>query len=100
MAKYFRNVFVDGCWLHHISPSAYRAALTSWIETVPHSKIFAWGGDQRTLEGSLASLVQARDLVADVLADLVQREYFSMELALEVGARVLYKNGLEFWRLA
>jgi len=100
MAKYFRNVHVDGCWLHQISPSAYRAALTSWIETVPLTKIFAWGGDHRTIEASYASLAQARDLVADVLADLVERRYFGMDLALEVAERILYRNGLEFWRLA
>jgi len=38
--------------------------------------------------------------VADVLADLVERRYFGMDLALEVAERILYRNGLEFWRLA
>ena len=100
MAKYFSNVYIDGCWLHHISPSAYRAALTSWIETVPMNKIFAWGGDHNLLEHSYASLAMARELVVDVLADLVNRGYFDVDLALVVGRRILCDNGVEFWRLA
>jgi hypothetical protein len=100
MAKYFVNVYIDGCWLHHISPSAYRAALTSWIETVPMNKIFAWGGDHNLLEHSYASLAMARELVIDVLTGLVDRGYFDVDIALEVAGRILYGNGVEFWRLA
>jgi len=100
MAKYFPNVYVDGCWLTHISPSAYRAALTSWIETVPMNKIFAWGGDHNILEPSYASLALAKDLVADVLAELVDRGYFDVDLALEVARRIFHDNGVEFWRIA
>jgi len=99
MAKYFPNVHIDGCWLSHISPSVYRRALTSWIETVPMSKIFAWGGDHTILEHSYASLAPARDLVADVLTELVDRGYFDTELALRVARRILHDNGAEFWRL-
>jgi hypothetical protein len=98
MAKYFPNVVIDGCWLHHISPSAYRMALTSWIETVPLTKIIAWGGDHTLLEHSFASLLLARDLVTDVLAELVDRGYFDVDLALETARRILYANALEFWR--
>jgi hypothetical protein len=99
MAKYFPNVYVNGCWLHHISPSAYRAALTSWIETVPMNKIFAWGGDHNLLEHSYASLAMARQLVAEVLAGLVNRGYFDADVALEVARCVLHDNGVKFWRL-
>jgi len=100
MAKYFPNVYINGCWLHHISPSAYRAALTAWIETVPLNKIFAWGGDHSSmLEHSYASLSLAKDLVADVMADLVDRGYFDVELALAVTKRIFHDNGAEFWHL-
>ena len=99
MAKYFPNVTIDGCWLHHISPSAYREALTSWIEVVPMNKIFAWGGDHTIFEHSYASLSLAKELVADVLADLVNRDYFDVDLALVVARRILHDNGAEFWRI-
>lgn len=100
MAKYFPKVYIDGCWLHHISPSAYRGALTAWIETVPMNKIFAWGGDHALIEHSYGSLLLAKDLIADVLTDLVERNYFDLELALVVAKRILHENGAEFWRLS
>ena len=99
LAHNHQNVFIDGCWLHHISYSGFREALTSWIENVPMNKIFAWGGDHGMLEQSYGSLVVGRELVADVLTDLVERDYFDEELALEVARRILHDNGVEFWRL-
>jgi hypothetical protein len=42
-------------------------------------------------------LLLAKDLIADVLADLVERDYFDMTLALEVGRRILHDNGAQFW---
>ena len=99
MAAQFPNVYVDGCWLPQLSPSAYRAALTSWIESVPASKIFAWGSDTNAPEHAYASLLLTKDLLADVLADLVDGGYFYLDLALELAERILYRNGLAFWRL-
>ena len=63
------------------------------------NKIFAWGGDHTILEQSYGSLVVARELVADVLSDLVESDYFDEELALELARRILHDNGVEFWRL-
>ena len=99
MAANHPNMYIDGCWLHSISYQGFREALTAWIENVPMNKIFAWGGDHTILEQSYGSLVVARELVADVLADLVHREYFDEELALEVARRILHDNGIEFWKL-
>lgn len=99
MAKYFPNVYIDGCWLSHISPSAYRRALRAWIETVPMTKIFAFGGDHTLLEHSYGALAMARDAVADVLAEFVDEKYFTKDIALEVARRILCDNGMEFWRV-
>lgn len=100
MAKYFPNVYVNGCWLSHISPAAYRRALTSWIETVPMTKIFAWGGDHGIIEHSYGAAKLGRELVAEVLAGLVERGYFDEELALLVGRRMLHDNAIDFWRIS
>ena len=99
MAKYFPNVYIDGCWLAQISPSAYREALTSWIETVPSSKIFAWGGDHSQLEHSYSSLSLCRDLIADILAELVSSGYFDCDLAVDTARKILFENGVAFWNL-
>jgi hypothetical protein len=99
MAKYFPNVYIDGCWLPQISPSAYRSALRSWIETVPSNKILAWGGDSTFLEQSYATLLLAKDLIAETLADLVDRDYFDIAIALNLARAMLHDNGAAFWRL-
>ena len=68
---------------------------------MPLNKIFAWGGDHNViLEMSYGSLLRAKGLVADVLTDLVEREYLNLELALTVARKILHDNGVEFWRLA
>ncbi len=99
LAKYFPNVYVDGCWLAHISPSAYQRALEEWIEICPASKIFAWGGDHRVVEHSYASLKLAKRLVAEVLAKMVQSGYFTKDLALDVARQIMGENGKKVYGL-
>jgi len=97
MAKYFPNVYVDGCWLAHVSPTAYKRALDEWIEIVPANKIFAWGGDHRIIDHSYASLLLAKDLIADVLARKVADGYFSKKVALHLAERIVGQNALEVY---
>lgn len=100
MAKYFPNVHINGCWLNSISACAYKEAFRSWIQTVPLSKIFAWGGDSfPLLEHSYASLLGAKRILADLLAELVHEDYFDFDLAIELARRALHDNPADFWRL-
>ena len=97
MAKYFPNVYIDGCWFPHFAPSAYRRALSTWIEMAPANKIFAWGGDHRILDHSYASLILAKDLIADVLASKVADGYFGKARALRVAEKILADNAVEVY---
>ena len=97
MAKYFPNVYVDGCWLAHISPAAYKRALDEWIEIVPANKIFAWGGDHGIIDHSYASLLLAKDLIAEVLAHKVADSYFSEKVALHLAQRIVGQNAWEVY---
>ena len=97
LAKYFPNAYVDGCWLTHISPSAYKQALNEWLEIVPASKIFAWGGDHGIPEHTYASLKMARELIAEVLALKVVDGRFSMKTALWVAERIMGQNAREIY---
>jgi len=63
------------------------------------TKIFAFGGDHTILELSYGALAMAKDSVADVLAELVNERYFTMDVALEVARRILCDNGMAFWRV-
>ncbi|HOI49134.1 MAG TPA: amidohydrolase family protein, partial [Prolixibacteraceae bacterium] len=50
LAKNFRNVYIDLCWLYIISPSYSERYLHEWLETVPANKILAFGGDYENVE--------------------------------------------------
>lgn len=95
LAKYFPNAYVDGCWLAHISPSAYKQALNEWLEIVPATKILAWGGDHVIPEHTYASLRLAKNLVAEVLASKVVHGRFSKQTAYWVAERIMGKNAEE-----
>ena len=97
LAKYFPNAYVDGCWLTHISPSAYREALNEWLEIVPATKIFAWGGDHVIPEHTYASLKLGKELVAEVLALKVIDGRFSKKTAYWVAERIMGKNSEEVY---
>lgn len=99
LAKYFPNAYVDGCWLTHISPSAYKEALNEWLEIVPATKIFAWGGDHVIPEHTYASLKLAKNLIAEVLAQKVLSGSFSMKTALWVAERIMGENAVEVYGL-
>ncbi len=92
LAKYFPNVYVDACWLAHISSTAYKQALDEWLEVVPSNKIFAWGGDHLLIEHSYASLNLAKNLVSDVLAAKVASGYFGKKIAFSVAERIMGQN--------
>ena len=77
----------------------YTRALDEWIEIVPSNKIFAWGGDHRIAELTYASLMLAKDLIADVLARKVASAYFTMKVALDLLEKIMGKNGIDFYRL-
>ena len=97
LAKYFPNAYIDGCWLTHISPSSYKAALNEWLEIVPATKIFAWGGDHVIPEHTYASLKHAKDLIAEVLASKVCNGSFSKKTALWATERIMGENAIEVY---
>lgn len=99
LAKYFPNVYLDACWLSDISISAYKRALSEWLEIVPSNKIFAWGGDQMLIEHSYASLLLAKDLIADVLVDKINSGYFNQNSAISVMKKILGQNAVKLFSL-
>jgi predicted TIM-barrel fold metal-dependent hydrolase len=99
LAKYFPNVYLDACWLSDISISAYKKALSEWLEIVPSNKIFAWGGDQMLIEHSYASLLLAKDLITDVLVEKITSGYFNQNLAISVMKKILGQNAISLYKL-
>ena len=99
LAKNFRNVYVDNCWMPIISPTETRQWMHTWIETVPINKIMAFGGDYIFPEGSYAHSLVARQLVAEVLAEKVEQGYFTESEAVWVAQRLLRGNAIDLFGL-
>jgi hypothetical protein len=99
LAKYFPGVHLNMAWTHIINPAMARAALDEWLDMVPCSKIFGFGGDYAIVEKVYGHLVLARQNIARVLAGKVVEGAFSRAEASTVARRLMRDNAAEFYRL-
>ena len=96
LGKYFPNVTLNMCWMHIMGPAVSRRALDEWLDAVPATKIFAFGGDYIVPEKIYGHLQLARADVAEVLASKVKRGRMTEDEALEV-ARLLFNENPKRW---
>jgi uncharacterized protein len=96
LGKYFENVSLNMCWMHIMGPDISRHALSQWLDAVPVTKIFAFGGDYGTVEKIYGHLKLARSNVASVLADKVTAGRFTTPDALHI-ARLLFNENPKRW---
>ncbi|HDZ20130.1 hypothetical protein LCGC14_0016840 [marine sediment metagenome] len=99
MAKNFRNVFIDMCWGHAVSPTAARNALVEWLDAVPANKIMAFGGDYCFIDGVYGHQLMARENVAASLAQKVTDGTFSLTRAKEIANWVFIDNPKNLFNL-
>ena len=99
LAKGFKNVYIDMCWLYIISPSYSERYLHEWLETVPASKIMAFGGDFRNVENIYGHLLFAKQVVTKVLTQKVRDGYFSEEEAIKIARMILHDNAIRILNL-
>jgi uncharacterized protein len=92
LAKNFRNVFIDMCWAHIISPEASRRALVEWLDAVPANKISAFGGDYCFVDGVYGHAEMARRNVAMALAVKVEDGTFDLDRAKEIAHWLFIDN--------
>ncbi|MFH0964073.1 MAG: amidohydrolase family protein [Planctomycetota bacterium] len=99
IAKNFRNVAIDMCWMWVISPTEAGRALQTFLETVPANKIFGFGGDYVFIEGTYAHARIAREGITRALARKVDEGYLDEEEALRIGKGLFRENAIDFFRL-
>jgi predicted TIM-barrel fold metal-dependent hydrolase len=97
LAKNFQNVYIDMCWLHIISPTRARTALSEWLETVPVNKIMGFGGDYVHVEGTYGHSVIARENIARVLTEKVNDQSMTLDEAKFVARKLLRENALRLF---
>lgn len=87
-------------WMHIISPAQARAALSEWLDMVPNTKIFGFGGDYSIVEKVYGHLTMARQDIACVLAEKVRENAWSRAEASLVARRLMRDNAAEFYRIS
>jgi predicted TIM-barrel fold metal-dependent hydrolase len=100
LAKNFRNVYIDMCWMYIISPSYSKRYLHEWLETVPANKIMAFGGDYHNVENIYGHAVMARQVISHVLIEKVRSGYLTEEEAKSIARMVMRDNALAFYRIS
>jgi len=99
LAKYFPNVYLNMAWTHIINPAQARSALSEWLDMVPNTKIFGFGGDYSIVEKVYGHLTIARRGIARVLAEKIEEGSYSRSEASMVARRLMFENPNEFYRL-
>jgi len=99
LAKYFPGVHLNMAWTHIINPAQARSALSEWLDMVPNTKIFGFGGDYAIVEKVYGHLTLARQNIARVLAEKVEERAFSRADASMLIRRLMFDNANEFYRL-
>ena len=96
LGKYFANVSLNMCWMHIMGPDISRRALSEWLDAVPVTKIFAFGGDYFVPEKIYGHLQLARANVATVLAEKIERGRMTRDQAIHI-ARLLFNENPKRW---
>lgn len=80
LARMFPNVIIDFTWISWMTRARFRLALAEWIEVVPHGK-FCWGSDSNSPEDIVGIGQLTREVIADVLEDLIHRRVIDENVA-------------------
>jgi predicted TIM-barrel fold metal-dependent hydrolase len=99
LARNFKNVYIDMNWTYSISQEYAERYLTEWLESVPVSKIMAFGGDQRCVENTYGNLLIAKRVVSNVLIKKVREGYMSESEVKTIARMILHDNGVLFYGL-
>jgi len=100
IGKEFPNVWLNLCWAWTMNPVTMGQALDSWLGSVPHKKIFEYGGDTNIPICEYGYAQQARIGIAKVLEKWIDRGDMTIGDAKEVAGDIMLRNGCRFHNLA
>jgi len=96
IGKHYPNAWVNMCWSWTMNPAGMERALDTFLDAVPHNKIFAFGGDTVNPFTAYGYAMQAREGIARVLERRVARGDMDEALARRVARKIMLENGEEF----
>jgi len=99
LAKNYKNVFIDMNWVWSVSPTYSERYLNEWLETVPVSRLMAFGGDCMAVENVYSELATAKRLISKTLCSKVTEGYLTEPEAKTIAKMILYDNAAKFYNL-
>lgn len=99
MAKHFSNVYVDMCWSWIIDPITSTEFLSKFLVTVPHNKIFTFGGDFIPVELIPGHAQMAREGIARSIDQLLRDDYIQRNEVQALIAKLMNGNASKFFDL-
>lgn len=90
------NVYLDSVWLPTLSEAMARRAFHEWLDVMPSNRIL-WGADCNHAEGIYGATEMTRRVVAEVLAERVDRGDLQMADAEHIGRQILRDNALNLF---
>ncbi|MBI4578593.1 MAG: amidohydrolase family protein [Planctomycetes bacterium] len=94
MAKRYANLHLDLSWAFMLGPTEAIRMMQSMWTSLPASKLL-WGGDCYYVEESYGALVQARRVVTEALARLMEMDQINEAEAIDLAVRLFCTNGLK-----
>ena len=100
IVKNFPNAYLNLCWAHIVASDMVVQTLKEAIDMVPLNKIFAFGADYiHFVEKVYGHLHMARENIAIVLGDRVQRNLMDLDEAKHILRAWFYDNPKKFYGL-
>jgi hypothetical protein len=93
LGKNYPNVILDLVWLPQLSRTAAIRTLHEILDAVPYNKI-CWGGDVGYIDDAAGSLEIGREVVATVLAERIEKDWISREIAEDIALHIFRENAL------
>jgi hypothetical protein len=98
LAKNIPNVYVDMVWLPQISRETAVNALQQWLDCVPYNKMFC-GWDGHHIEESVGGMAVTESVVAEVLADRINKGRLTVDAAKEIASAIFRENAIREFKL-
>ncbi|MEM2615101.1 MAG: hypothetical protein QXO15_12900, partial [Nitrososphaerota archaeon] len=99
IAKNYSNVFASGFWWYSYYPSMINEKTIERLQMLPMNKWCAFFSDAYVPEWCFGKSELVKHQLSITLSDLVDQEYFTIDIAIEIAKKILYENPIEIYGL-
>ncbi len=99
LVRGFPNVYLDICWTPWLLYNNLQRYISEWLALIPSNKILV-GGDSECIERVYSSITVAKNCIAEVLAEHVEKGTYTRNMASIVAKKLLRDNAKELYVLS